>query len=386
MSQEDKPTDKPADQTVIASNAWPALATVLDASALSTVACTFVTAIANQPDLPERLARMGLIFKTRKQKRDARLLAAAAKTLAPEDFKVRLFTEWLARHEAPLWHFPMVHDALRNETYASALAHHVKPGMCVFEIGTGTGLLAMLAVRAGAGHVYTCERSSEIAEVAREIVARNGMSDRITVIAKEAKDLQLGVDLPGRADLFVAEIVDNGLLGEEVLPLTEFARTRLLKPEAILLPGHISTVGFLVSGAGQQMHYRMESAMGFDLSAFNRFSPLELDAGQGGGDVVEPLSAATELIHFDLHQDVGSAPSRQVRLVADREGLAEGLMRWLRLDFGAGIVFENRPPQRSSWFPQLHILPTPHPVHPGDVLDFEVMHEGNRLFVIPQPS
>ena len=47
----------------------------------------------------------------------------------------------------------IVHDSLRNETYARARAHHVKPGMRVFEIGTG--LLAMLAVRgieAGSGH------------------------------------------------------------------------------------------------------------------------------------------------------------------------------------------------------------------------------------------
>jgi len=57
------------------------------------------------------------------------------------------------RHFAAIWHFGIVHDSLRNETCARALAHHVRPGMRVFEIGTG--LLAMLAVRgieAGSDH------------------------------------------------------------------------------------------------------------------------------------------------------------------------------------------------------------------------------------------
>jgi hypothetical protein len=59
--------------------------------------------------------------------------------------------------------------------------------------------------------------------------------------------MQLGEDIPERADIFVAEIVDNGLLTEFVLPLTEPARRKFLKPEC---PG-VAARGDLALGKGR---------------------------------------------------------------------------------------------------------------------------------------
>ena len=369
----------------ITGDAIGGLAAVMDLSALSPAARTFVDALVGREDLPVRLAQMALVLKGRDQKKDARLLAQAALELAPDNYRVRVLADWLNRRQAPLWHFGIIHDEIRNQTYARALRHHVKPGMVVFEIGTGTGLLAMLAAEAGARHVYTCERRSDVAAAAREIIARNGFADRVTVIDKEAHAVQLGVDLPERADLFVAEIVDNTLLGEGVLPLTELARKKFLKPEAILLPHTVSAMGYLMGGTGHRHQYRMGTVMGFDLTPFNRFTPIELNAGKGGGQV-EPLSRAVELMRFDLHEDTPKEASQSVELIADQAGQAESLLRWLRLDFGEGIVFENRPPQPSSWDPHLHILPEPLAVKPGDALTFEISHNRDRLFVVPMAS
>ena len=117
---------------------------------------------------------------------------------------------------------------------------------------------------------------------ARDIIARNGFADRVTVIGKDAHALQLGVDLPERADPFAAEILDNTLLGEGVLPLTELARLKFLKPGAMLLPHTVSAMGYLLGGAGHRHLYRMGTVMGFDLTPFNRFTPVELNAGKGG--------------------------------------------------------------------------------------------------------
>ena len=257
----------------LASAAWPGLARELDAETLNPGVLALVTAIASTSDLPERLANMALVFRSQGLRKEARQVAQAARRLAPGDFRIRVLTGWLERHEAPLWHFGLVHDRPRNKAYTQALEHFVKPGMTVFEIGTGTGILAMLAARAGARHVYTCERRTNVAAAAIEIIARNGFSDRITVIAKDAEAIELSVVLPERADLFVAEIVDDTLLGERVLPLTELARARFLKPEAILLPRTVSAIGCLISGHGQHERYRMSEAMGFDLTPFSRFTP-----------------------------------------------------------------------------------------------------------------
>lgn len=255
--------------------------------------------------------------------------------------------------------------------------------MTVFEIGTGTGILAMLAVRAGAEHVYPCERRADVAEAAKAIIQRNGMSDRITVIAKDAYALQLGEDLPERADLFVTEIVDNGLLTEYVLPLTELARRKFLKPDAILLPRRVSARGYLVSGRGHCESFRMREVMGFDLTPFNRFTQVEICAGKGGGSEIETLSESAELISFDLREDAPKEGDPPISLAATQPGTAEALMRWLHLDFGDDIVFENAPPQRSSWFPYLHVLPTPLEVSPGMLVPFNISHNHVRLFISP---
>jgi type II protein arginine methyltransferase len=355
---------------------------LVDWPRLNPAAQSFARAIADKPDLALRLAKMALVFRTRELKADAKALAQAAMRLAPNDYPVRVLTDWLQRREAPLWHFRIVHDERRNQAYADALNRFVEPGMLVFEIGAGTGLLAMLAARAGAAHVYTCERRADVAEAARAIIARNGLADRITVIAKEANQVRLGEDLPRRADLFVAEIVDNALLGEQVLPLTELARAKFLTPDAILLPRAVSAMGALVSGHGHWQDYRMDQVMGFDLSPFNRFTPVEINAGKGGGEL-ELLTEAVELARFDLHRDAPAEARHEVRLIAQRAGRAEALLRWLRLDFGDGIPFENRPPQRSSWDPHLHILPEPLELAAGSVCSMTVSHNRERLFIWP---
>ena len=43
--------------------------------------------------------------------------------------------------------------------YDAALRRAIRPGCRVLEIGTGSGLLAMMAARAGAAQVVTCERN-----------------------------------------------------------------------------------------------------------------------------------------------------------------------------------------------------------------------------------
>lgn len=353
-----------------------------DPEALEPGIRALVKAIEEQPDLPERLARMALTFRKKKERGDGVLLAREARRMSPDDPLIQVLTDWVVRRHVPLWHFPLVHDELRNQAYAEALERFVKPGMTVLEIGTGTGLLAMLAARAGAKHVYTCEAEPPVAEAARAVIAHNGLADRITVIAKNATELRIGTDLPERADLFVAEIVDNGLLGEGVLSLTEHARAHLLKDEAVLLPHTISAVGMLVSGAGYRKSYRMGEVMGFDLSPFNRFSPPTVGTVTGGGRA-DALSGCCELLRLDLTRDHPKMREAQtVTLTADRDGIADGVLRWLRLDFGGGICFENRPPQESAWFPQLHLFREPRPVvRQGEPVALSVQHDRKRVFI-----
>lgn len=47
-----------------------------------------------------------------------------------------------------------------------------KTGVTVLDIGTGTGILAVMAVRAGASRVYACEVNALLCDVAKEVLER----------------------------------------------------------------------------------------------------------------------------------------------------------------------------------------------------------------------
>lgn len=62
-----------------------------------------------------------------------------------------------------------------------ALERHVEPGDRVLDVGTGSGILAVAAVKLGAGNVIALDIDRLALEVARENVSRNGVQDRISL-------------------------------------------------------------------------------------------------------------------------------------------------------------------------------------------------------------
>jgi type I protein arginine methyltransferase len=125
----------------------------------------------------------------------------------------------------------MVEDRVRMDAYLAGLHAAVTPGCVVLDVGTGTGALAILACRAGAGRVYAIEPSDAI-HVARQIAADNDCADRIEFI----QDFSTRVQLSERADVAMADL--RGVLphlGLHVPSIVDL-RTRLLAPGGTLLP------------------------------------------------------------------------------------------------------------------------------------------------------
>jgi len=101
------------------------------------------------------------------------------------------------------FHYAMINDLPRNQFYHDALSAVVTPDSIVVEIGTGSGLLAMIACKAGAKHVTAIEANRHLADIARMNISKNGMQDRITVINALSTDVKAS-DLPhGKADVLV---------------------------------------------------------------------------------------------------------------------------------------------------------------------------------------
>ncbi|HUQ50008.1 MAG TPA: 50S ribosomal protein L11 methyltransferase, partial [Terriglobales bacterium] len=115
-----------------------------------------------------------------------------------------------------------------------AIEQTVKLGDVVLDIGTGTGILAIGAAKAGAKHVYAIE-SSALADVARRMVEDNGMTAAVTVIQGWSHE----VELPQKANVLVSETVGDGAMGERILESVLDARRRLLTPDAKIIPRSI---------------------------------------------------------------------------------------------------------------------------------------------------
>ena len=137
----------------------------------------------------------------------------------------------------PVEHARMLHDDRRTNDYIAALRDAVRPEDIVLDIGTGSGVLAIAAARAGARHVYAVE-ASDIADVAERVFAANRMQERVTLIRGWSRE----IELPEPADVLVAEVIGNEPFEEEILETTLDARRRLLKPDARLIPHTLDLV------------------------------------------------------------------------------------------------------------------------------------------------
>jgi len=128
-------------------------------------------------------------------------------------------------------------DAVRVSAFRQAIEEVVTPGDVVLDLGAGTGILGLMACRAGAKRVYAVDEGPIIG-LAREIAWANGFQDRITHI----KGLSTRVELPERVDVVLADQVGRFGLESGILEYFADARARFLKPDGVMIPGEIGLV------------------------------------------------------------------------------------------------------------------------------------------------
>jgi len=171
----------------------------------------------------------------------------------------------------------------------------VRPGDRVLIIGTGSGLLAMMAAHAGAASVVSCEANPAVAAMAAEIVAANGFADRIRVIPRQSTDLEVEADLGSPVDVVISKVLAANLIGEGVQTTMEDA-VRLLKPGGRMVPASADMIVALAEWSDLEP---VERVCGFDLGAFNRLRQGELGI-DGGSGALKLRSEPTVLFSFDF--------------------------------------------------------------------------------------
>jgi type III protein arginine methyltransferase len=334
-------------------------------------------------DYALRLLGLAEVVAGRGSQPRAHDLALKARDAALNDPEVEIRTRQFLSTLIPPYHVMMMNDERRNLAWSEAIFRAVRPGSHVLEIGTGAGILAMLAARAGAATVTTCERDPVMARLANEIVERNGYSDRIRIIPKASQALIIGVDLDRRADLLFCDLFSGSLFGHDPLKVLVDARRRLLAPGAPVIPA----AGGVRLAIGEWRDYarrgHIDCACGFDVTLLSDFISPSFNIEIGDRDLIL-RSEAVEALRFDFSAcSQPSSDRKSVVLEAIADGVVNVIAQWIRLELDTHTVLEAVPEPSARYFIGPNIFPLSQPLvlRKGDRLRIGLTRSGKRLMV-----
>jgi len=240
----------------------------------------------------------------------------------------------LAEHEE------MLSDTVRVNAYHRAIHACVEPGDVVLDLGTGSGLLALMAAAAGAAKVYAVEHSDFI-EVAREIAAHNDITNVEFVHANSREFTP-----PEPVDVVVHEQMGDELFNENMLENLIDLRRRVLAPDGRLLPARFRLfVEPVVFNEEMRVRrfWKTELPDGIDLTQLEHsLVAARFDTGRTEqlwvrpGSVMATVGAPEPILDFDLHEldsidDL--ARDHTLQRVAQHDAIVDGFCVWFEAGF-----------------------------------------------------
>lgn len=235
-------------------------------------------------------------------------------------------------------HLGYIADQARLDQFRAAIRQTVVPGDSVVDVGSGSGVLGLLCLQAGAAHVYAIEHGP-IVEIARETFHRAGLADRVTFVRGRSQQ----VELPEQVDVAICDHVGYFGFDYGVIGLFQDARRRFLKTGGRIIPERI------------ELHLAaVESEPAFALTA--RWQGPEVPAEyhwlrQYGDNAMHPFAFGREdllgppsaLARIDLRGDNPAFLSSTVELSIERDGCVHGLGGWFECELAAGVLMSNSP-------------------------------------------
>ncbi|XP_058562103.1 protein arginine N-methyltransferase 7 isoform X7 [Neofelis nebulosa] len=325
--------------------------------------------------------------------------------------------EWLEEDEHYDYHqeiarssyADMLHDKDRNIKYYQGIRAAVSrvkdrgQKALVLDIGTGTGLLSMMAVTAGADYCYAIEVFKPMADAAVKIVEKNGFSDKIKIINKHSTEVTMGPDgdMPCRANILITELFDTELIGEGALPSYEHAHRHLVQENCEAVP-HRATVYAQLVESRRMWSWNKLFPIPVHTSCGEQVivPPFELERCPGAPSVYDiqlnqvssadftVLSDVLPMFSVDFSKQVSSSAachSRQFEPVAS--GRAQVVLSWwdIEMDPEGKIKCSMAPfwahsdPEelqwRDHWMQCVYFLPQEEPVVQGSSIYLVAHHD-----------
>ncbi|KAI7840927.1 hypothetical protein COHA_005358 [Chlorella ohadii] len=238
----------------------------------------------------------------------------------------------------PVYHTSMLNDWPRTVAYRDGIAVAVREAGAqagaaeaaaaaasqpqaspplVLEIGSGSGLLLLLARQAGAAHIIGCERLPELQQVAARLLEANGAAHSVTVLPKHSRQLTVAeggstggsnaqgstTDLPRRAAVLLHEIFGTDPFSEGVVPSLVHARQHLLAPGAVLAPCKLHVVAAVAASSTQGRLLRPAAAIcggAVRTAALRQLAPRKVDCKVGQAEGLFLLTEPAVVLSVDF--------------------------------------------------------------------------------------
>ena len=262
-------------------------------------------------------------------------------------------------------HARYVSDSRRAQQYREALSRVVTSESVVLDLGSGTGILGLLAASAGARRVYAVEEGP-IASIASQVIRESGYGDVITVIGASS----LTVELPEMVDLVVCDQLFGVAIEADMPNLLADAKARHLKPGGVLMPQAFSLAAVPVSAPW--MRRRLETLRaepyGFNFKALAD-ATINTPALHSESQTEPVGKLAPVLGPVDSHSlDVVSGSAE---FVVDK-GVVDGIQVSWTAELTEGVELTNQ--GSGSIDRTVSTLPTKAPIscNAGDVLSLHV--------------
>jgi predicted RNA methylase len=211
-------------------------------------------------------------------------------------------------------------DRERTLAFKDAIEKAIKPGDVVLDLGTGSGVMAIFAAKAGAGKVYAVEIADYLSRVSRENFVENGYGTTIVPLRMNAREVSLAhVEKP---TVVICEMITTGLIGEMQGPvINSLKRAGVVDAQTLLVPSEISTNVELVSAD-------------FTFFGTNINIPVFINYFTKSFDNYPEVMSEGKLVHSvkfssDFSEDVDIRESLRV----SKGGIANGLLLTSRTGF-----------------------------------------------------
>ena len=272
-------------------------------------------------------------------------------------------------------------DRHRIEAFTRAIGAVVRPGDRVIDLGSGTGVLGLLACRAGARTVYAIEATG-IVGLASQVRDANDFRERLVFVRGHSTT----VSLPERADLIVTDQIGRFGFEGDILQYVSDARLRLLKPNARFVPAAISLHVAPVDCATMYERIEFWDSRPGD---FDFHSVRQLAANTVYPARLRPenlLGGPATTLRFDLATAKSERFSFDATLPIERPGVLHGIGGWFSAELAPGVngaTMTNSPLDPSRISRRQVFLPIDRPVAvaPNAVVSVRVQVLPEQLMV-----